>query len=138
MHSVNELRITSIMRLMSKFKSQQHGRTIFNSIRTLVTVIACVLLLSGCASSGNPSTSGSTISSGSRITACKTSDTLVQNQNQCLQDDAACYQLNNGQWCTGERGISCPAGSLAIPEGSACPSGKRCFSVSESLECTIS
>lgn len=138
MHSANELRITSIMRFTSQLKSQQHYRTTFKSLRALVTVIVCVLVLSGCASSGNLSTGGSTISSGSRITACKTSDTLIQNQKQCIQDDAACYQLNNGQWCTGERGISCPAGSVAIPEGSECPSGKRCFRVSESLECTIS
>ncbi|MFT6305424.1 MAG: hypothetical protein ACJA0Z_000586 [Halioglobus sp.] len=97
-----------------------------------------MLLMSSCASSGNPAASGSFLTSGSRITACKANDTLIHDSSQCMQDDAACYELNNGQWCTGERGSSCPAGSVAIPDGVACPIGKRCFRVSESLECTIS
>ena len=111
----------------------------FNEMRTLVTVIATALIISACASSGTPSSSGSVRSgNGSKISQCKTSDTLIQNSSQCLQDDAACYELSNGQWCTGERGNSCPAGSVAVPQGMACPSGKRCFSVGESLQCTIS
>jgi hypothetical protein len=112
--------------------------TRFKTIKTLLTVIVAVLLMSSCASSGNPAASGAFLTSGSRITACKANDTLIQDSSQCMQDDAACYELNNGQWCTGERGSSCPAGSVAIPDGRTCPIGKRCFRVSESLECTIS
>jgi hypothetical protein len=126
------------MRNMGQLNSQQQHTTAFKSFRTLVIVIVSALLISSCASSGNLSASGSAISSGSRITECKTNDTLIQNSSQCMQDDAACYQLSNGQWCTGERGNFCPAGSVAVPEGMACPRGKRCFRVGESLECTIS
>ncbi|MFT5895915.1 MAG: hypothetical protein ACI8VW_002790 [bacterium] len=126
------------MKYISQLNGQQSYTTVFKSIGPGVAVIVAMLLLSSCASSGNPEKSGSIISSGSRITACKVGDTLIQNSSQCIQDDAACYELNNGQWCTGERGSSCPAGSVAITEGMACPSGKRCFRISESLECTIS
>ena len=95
-------------------------------------------MLSSCASSVSPSASSAVPSSSSRISACKINDTLIQNNSQCLQDDAACYQLSNGQWCTGERGAVCPAGSVVLPQGMDCPIGKRCFRISESLDCTIS
>lgn len=126
------------MRRLSQLNKQQRYTTAFRSIRVLLTVTVSALLISSCASSGNPAASGSVIPGSSRISECKINDTLVPNSNQCLQDDAACYQLSNGQWCTGERGNSCPAGSVAVPLGMACPPGKRCFRVGESLECTIS
>ena len=129
------------MKIKNQFNANPRYKSALKFSTTLITVIACLLLLSGCASSGNssPSASGSGISNGSsRISECKINDTLVQSSSQCLQDDAACYQISNGQWCTGERGNVCPAGSVAVPEGMACPRGKRCFRVSESLECTIS
>ena len=104
----------------------------------LLAVVAC-LFLSACASSGDSLNkaglgAGST---GSRVSVCKSTDTLVDDSSQCLQDDAACYELSNGKWCTGERGNTCPAGSVAVPAGQACPLGSRCFHVGESLECTI-
>ena len=126
------------MRRLSQLKLQLRYTSVFKTIKTLATVIVGVLLISSCASSGNPATSGSVIPGSSRISECKINDTLISNSSQCLQDDAACYQLSNGQWCTGERGNSCPAGSVVVPEGIACPPGKRCFRVGESLECTIS
>ena len=106
----------------------------------LFALMACVIL-SACASSGSslnnagPGASGS--GNGNRVSACKSTDTLVDDSSQCLQDDAACYELSNGKWCTGERGNVCPAGSVALPAGQACPPGHRCFQVGESLECTI-
>ena len=108
-------------------------------IRTLAIVVLSALFISACASSGSPSINEpASNNNGSRITVCKTNDTQISDSSQCLQDDAACYQLSNNQWCTGERGNICPAGSVALPEGSSCPVGKRCFSVGESLQCTIS
>jgi len=103
----------------------------------VLAVVVLSIAISSCASSGGslPTTDNSVASS--RILACKATDTLVDSSNQCLQDDAACYQMSNGKWCTGERGNVCPAGSSELPAGVACPSGKRCFSVGESLECTI-
>ena len=108
-------------------------------LRSVLSVLATVVFLSACASSGgslNDSRIGQG-SSGSRVSACKSTDTLVNDSSQCLQDDAACYELSNGKWCTGERGNVCPAGSVALPAGQACPPGHRCFHVGESLECTI-
>ncbi|ASJ71686.1 hypothetical protein [Granulosicoccus antarcticus] len=108
-------------------------------LRSLLLALLATILLSACASSGglpgNPGIGASDNSS--RVSACKSTDTLVDNSNQCLQDDAACYELSNGKWCTGERGNSCPAGSTALPTGQACPPGSRCFHVGESLECTV-
>lgn len=96
-------------------------------------------LLSSCASNADlPAAGKGTSGNGSRVSVCKSTDTLIDSSEQCLMDDAACYQLSNGKWCTGERGNVCPAGSVALPEGSACPSGARCFRVGESLQCAIS
>lgn len=102
--------------------------------------IAATLLLSACASPGGSTSdtlTGRPAGNGSRASICKSSDTMVDSSSQCLQDDAACYELSNGKWCTGERGNTCPAGSSPLPAGSACPPGKRCFHVGESLQCTV-
>ena len=113
-----------------------------NFCLVLLLSLPSVALLSGCASSGDTfggATYGNNQGSagGNRIESCKTTDRLIDSSTQCLQDDAACYQLSNGQWCTGERGSVCPAGSVAVPAGQSCAIGRRCFQVSESLICTI-
>ncbi len=98
-------------------------------------IVLLTAMVSACASSvgGIPSpTDGA-----SRITACKSGDTQIASRSQCLIDDAACYQLSNGGWCTGERGNSCPSGSNPLPAGGACPAGARCFALAESLSCYI-
>jgi len=101
-----------------------------------IMLTAAAIMLAGCASSaGNPAASRG--DAASRIQACKSTDRQVANEGQCLMDDAACYQISNGQWCTGPRGNVCPAGSVAMGVGEQCPSGSRCFSVGESLECRI-
>ena len=104
-----------------------------------VLVIAAALFVAGCASSagGSGASRGDAGNSPDRILACKSTDRQVDSQTQCLLDDAACYQISNGQWCTGERGSVCPAGSVALATGEACPAGSRCFRVGESLECRI-
>lgn len=108
-------------------------------LKNLLTVITVSVVLSACASSGGTSNIGNSASSnGNRASVCKAGDQQVSSSSQCLQDDAACYQLSNNQWCTGERGNTCPAGSTELPAGMSCPRGKRCFSVGESLRCTIS
>lgn len=71
------------------------------------------------------------------VTVCKSGDTLVSSSTQCLQDSAACYELANGKWCTGERGNTCPAGSVQIPDGGQCPNGTRCIEFGEGLKCAI-
>ena len=67
------------------------------------------LALGGCGADGasRPDAAG-------RIQACKAGDQRVPSESACLQDDAACYALANGDWCTGERGNTCPAGSEAL------------------------
>lgn len=108
-------------------------------LKSLLTVIVVSVVVSACASSGGTSDFGGGVSgNSSRVSICKAGDQQVQSSSQCLQDDAACYQLSNNQWCTGERGNICPAGSSELPAGMSCPRGKRCFNVGESLRCTIS
>lgn len=99
----------------------------------LATVLLA-LALGACAGAGD---SRSAAPSG-RITQCKAGDERIKSESQCLQDDAACYALASGDWCTGERGNICPSGSSAVAAGSSCPPGARCFDYSESLTCAIS
>jgi len=91
-------------------------------------------VLAGCASDGNiaAGTAG-----GTRATVCKSGDQPVASASQCLQDDAACYTLADGSFCTGPRGNTCPTGSTPMAAGADCPQGMRCFSVSESLSCSV-
>lgn len=74
---------------------------------------------------------------GSKVQACRSGDQLVDSPRQCLQDGAACYELANGKFCTGERGNVCPTGSVEIPAGTACPRGTRCIQYGENLSCAI-
>jgi len=93
----------------------------------------------GCASSGDAGNASlsNRAATLSKIQICKAGDEMVASSNQCIQDDAACYQISNGQWCTGVRGNVCPAGSTELSVGVACPVGKRCIRFSESLTCQI-
>ncbi len=100
-----------------------------NPVALLLMVVCC----SGCSSVGN----GADNRSGSRIQICKSGDKTISSAGQCLRDDAACYQISNGEWCTGERGNSCPSGATALPTGAVCPTGARCFRLSESLVCVV-
>lgn len=107
------------------------------SIVTLLLV--STFLIYGCASSGtgNGGFANAEVSQSARITVCRTGDREVAGASQCLADDAACYQIANGNYCTGPRGNVCPTGSVAVPNGTPCPEGVRCFKPSESLYCAI-
>jgi len=103
---------------------------------TRVCTLACAMsLLAGCASDG----AGGRLQPGGADTVraenCKSGDERIADSNACLMDDAACYQLANGGWCTGPRGNTCPTGSSALAAGQPCPPGAVCFRMSESLEC---
>ena len=126
------------MRNQNLFSTLLRKSSHLNIAMKVLAGIALVLMISGCASSGGTAPLEPTGSNVGRISQCKSGDQQISSSRQCLQDDAACYQLNNGDWCTGERGNTCPAGSIELPAGLACPAGKRCFSVGESLQCTIS
>jgi len=93
------------------------------------------LMLIGCAGEGGGGAEFG--GGGTRAEFCKSGDTPVSSPNQCLQDDAACYQLTDNSWCTGARGLSCPTGSSPLAEGAACPRGARCFNVSEAMRCVV-
>lgn len=99
-------------------------------------VVTCLfaILISACASESG---GGAEFGGGTRAEFCKSGDTPVASPSQCLQDDAACYQLTDNSWCTGERGLSCPTGSTPLAEGAECPRGARCFNVSESMRCVV-
>lgn len=96
-----------------------------------------ILSIAGCATSDGGYNTGSTRAANSKVTVCKSGDTQVSSSTQCLQDSAACYELANGKWCTGERGNTCPAGSVKIPDGGQCPNGTRCIAFGEGLQCAI-
>ena len=114
--------------------------TFMRSIRccTFALLATCLMVLAGCASTGSDGGYGvGQRAGGGKVLACRSGDELVRSQQQCLQDDAACYELSNGQWCTGDRSNSCPAGSSPLAAGAACPNGARCIQFSESLNCAI-
>lgn len=104
------------------------------SLRLAVLVLACTLG-TGCAAEGLAKRTDGQPRNSSRAATCKTGDEAVPSASACLLDDAACYLLADGGWCTGPRGNVCPSGSTALPTGSACPSGAVCFRMGESLEC---
>ena len=107
------------------------------SIKTLSVIALASALLTACATSDSTGGTALQRSAAGKIQACKSGDTQVASASQCLQDDAACYQMAGGQWCTGERGNTCPAGSSPLPANAACPPGARCFDFSDSLRCAI-
>lgn len=113
-----------------------------NGIAKFAALALLTAMISACSSTGGGSlddglTRADARNPANRILACKSTDRQIASQSQCLQDDAACYQIASGEWCTGERGNVCPAGSQTLPVGNVCPTGSRCFRISESLECFI-
>lgn len=111
-------------------------------MKVTVNLLAWVAILglAGCGATMDGSDS-SDVSGGAAIapeaTACLEGDSVVSSSAQCLQDDAACYPIADGNWCTGPRAISCPMGSNPLPAELPCPEGARCFAQSESLQCVI-
>jgi len=102
----------------------------------LAMIVASVMLLESCAGSDGGSYGRSSIGA-SRIQDCRTGDQSVSSSSSCLTGDAACYQVTDGSWCTGERGNTCPTGSFALAAGESCPNGARCFATSTNLTCAI-
>jgi len=82
---------------------QQLAHTIIRPCIIGIMLLTTVIV-AGCATSDGGYSSASTRGSGSKVVACKSGDTQISASSQCLQDSAACYELANGQWCTGERG----------------------------------
>ncbi len=108
-------------------------------MRQIFSLIAAATLL---ALSGWGASTGGTASvdeprPAAEATACLAGDQAVASSAMCLQDDAACYPLADGSWCTGPRVSTCPMGSNPLPAELPCPEGARCFSQSESLQCVI-
>ena len=96
------------------------------------------LLVAGCASPGiAPTPDGPARAGGSRVAECRAGDREVPSADACLRDDAACYELASGAYCTGPREGVCPAGSSALATDAPCPPGARCIRAGESLECVI-
>jgi len=106
-------------------------------LKTSTWLMTLLILCAGCASGTDPYRTGDSSLSG-KIKSCRAGDTPIAGADLCLQDDAACYQIANGSWCTGERGNQCPTGSSEIAANAPCPRGARCFDVGESKRCAIS
>lgn len=102
----------------------------------LISGFLFALALTGCASSGG-SDGGSAVRAAGKVTECKSGDKRISDASQCLQDDAACYPLADGSWCTGPRGEICPNGTRELKPGEACPAGAKCFNPTGSLNCVI-
>ncbi|WP_066966664.1 hypothetical protein [Microbulbifer sp. Q7] len=66
---------------------------------------------------------------------CFAGDRQVPTANACLVDDAVCYQLDSGPWCTAGRAPQCPAGAAPITMDAPCPEGGKCWMYSEGLRC---
>lgn len=113
-------------------RSGRHGRRCVGAVLPLAATLATILL-GACAGDGSvrPDRPASPLAS------CKVGDVRVASEAACLRDDAACYALADGAWCTGERGNRCPAGSEPLPSGVPCPPGVRCFTIGESLICRV-
>ncbi len=114
----------------------------FRQVRNSALAVLIGLSFAGCSStafdtSSTESAARQAVAGSTDAIACQGSDTQVKSQSQCLQDDAACYELPNGNWCTGPRALSCPNGSEALNVGEACPSGSKCFEYSAGLQCMM-
>lgn len=101
--------------------------------------LSSVWVLSGCnaTTGGGVSEASENAVRAIEATACLSGDHAVANSSLCLMDDAACYPIADGSWCTGPRTSTCPAGSEPLPAELPCPEGARCFAQSESLQCVI-
>ncbi|WGL18046.1 hypothetical protein PVT68_07040 [Microbulbifer bruguierae] len=66
---------------------------------------------------------------------CLSDDIQVTTAGNCLMDDAVCYQLDTGAWCTAGRMPQCPAGSEMMEMDAPCPENGRCWIYSEGLRC---
>lgn len=100
--------------------------------------IVMVVGLMGCVvTTGGPSLGEAEGASTIEATACLAGDSSIANDSRCLMDDAACYPLADGSWCTGPRVSTCPMGSEPLPAELPCPEGGRCFAQSESLQCVL-
>jgi len=99
--------------------------------------LLALALIGGCASGDGTGQGAPGTGTSRAVKQCKTGDTQVADEASCLQDDAACYPLASGGYCTGKRGNTCPAGSSPLPADAACAPGMRCFAIGESLTCAI-
>ena len=63
-------------------------------------LLCAAILLTAC----GPRTSKPETMVQPRVESCGSGDWSIPSSSQCLQDDAACYQLSDGSWCTGGRG----------------------------------
>lgn len=66
---------------------------------------------------------------------CFQGDMEVPTATSCLVDDAVCYQLDTGSWCTAGRMPQCPEGAAPLEMDAPCPDGGKCWMYSEGLRC---
>ncbi|MGL6161498.1 hypothetical protein [Microbulbifer sp.] len=66
---------------------------------------------------------------------CLPGDTEVMAYSQCPVGEAACYQLDTGNWCTGISMAQCPGGSIPIAVDVQCPVAGSCWMHSSGLRC---
>lgn len=112
-------------------------------MKSKLLIALAASLLSGCAGFWND-LRGTPVDTGARATLaempafprnCLTGDRELAARSQCLAEDAACYQLDTGNWCTGLRERRCPRGSVPLELNAECPPGAECWIHSTSLSC---
>lgn len=104
-----------------------------------ILALVAIMGLAGCGATtgGSSSLAGDEPRASTEATACLSGDQLIASESMCMHDDAACYPIADGNWCTGPRVASCPMGSNPLPAELPCPEKARCFAQSESLQCVI-
>jgi hypothetical protein len=62
---------------------------------------------------------------------------MVATSGQCIVDDGFCYQLSNGQYCTGSAAPQCPPGTDVIPITSCPENAYWCWPQGLAFACTL-
>jgi hypothetical protein len=68
---------------------------------------------------------------------CQQGHMEIEGPDQCLQDDAVCYEIEDGRWCTGPDGREnlCPDGFDLTDVPCDADSPNECFPVADGLYC---
>lgn len=70
---------------------------------------------------------------------CASGEMKVATQGECLQDDAVCYQIDDGSWCTGPASAqtTCESGDMPVAtQGDCLQDDAACYQLSDGSWCT--
>lgn len=67
--------------------------------------------------------------------SCLKGDVETPELAQCSAANPACYQLDNGLWCSGPGNSLCDQGEEQVPPGAQCPGDTGCWVDTPNLRC---